>query len=205
MKKIYILYLTVFALFTQLPSKGAMVMVETANFQFTPSNFTVNVGDTIMWFWFDGSHTTTSGNIPSGATAWNASISQNNQMFTYVVSIPGIYNFVCLPHASGGMTGSFNAIGGTVGINESPAPTLSFISNYSSNGNLYVDYELISTGILRIKLFDIIGNSVQTLVSSTQVAGKHSDVFNVTDLHKGIYILEMVTGKNRLSKKILIE
>ena len=38
------------------------------SFTFSPANFTMNLGDTVLWIWSSGSHTTTSSSIPAGAT-----------------------------------------------------------------------------------------------------------------------------------------
>ncbi len=80
------------------------------DYQFAPNTLTVNTGDTILWQWFGGNHTTTSGVIPTGATSWNSPLNSTTPSFMYVPTKAGVYNYVCSFHASMGMTGTFTAI-----------------------------------------------------------------------------------------------
>jgi plastocyanin len=84
--------------------------VSVQNFTFSPSSLpNVNVGDTIRWVWVNGSHTTTSSSIPGGAATWDHPITTTNTSYEYPVTVAGTYNYVCTPHAGGGMVGSFTA------------------------------------------------------------------------------------------------
>ena len=80
--------------------------------QFMPSSLTaVHLGDTIEWLPLDipaMTHTITSTNIPIGATpfdqVWQAPL---DTFFRYIPSKIGLYEYVCSPHISNGMIGSF--------------------------------------------------------------------------------------------------
>jgi len=72
----------------------------------------VTVGDTVRWVWGGGIHTTTSSNIPGEAAPWNAMLTSSNTFFEYVPQVPGSYAYVCTPHISLGMVGSFQVIAG---------------------------------------------------------------------------------------------
>ncbi len=75
---------------------------------FIPSSgVTLSLGDTVVWIWDNGLHTTTSTTIPAGATPWDEVISSSSPSYMYVPTVPGIYNYKCIPHESMGMTGSF--------------------------------------------------------------------------------------------------
>jgi plastocyanin len=82
--------------------------ITVANFQFTPSNLNVSVGDTIEWVWQNGTHTTTSTSVPSGASNWDAPMSTTSRSFKYIISAAGIYNYWCTIHAPA-MAGTINA------------------------------------------------------------------------------------------------
>lgn len=84
--------------------------VTVANFSFTPNSVNAAVGDTIHWVWSAGSHTTTSGTIPSGASSWNSPMNSTSNSFKYVVTQVGTYNYVCTPHAPN-MAGVINVTG----------------------------------------------------------------------------------------------
>lgn len=79
-----------------------------SGFSFSPSSgLSVQAGDTVEWVWASGTHTTTSGTIPSGAASWNANITSSATTFSYVPTVAGTYNYYCVYHQSMGMTGSF--------------------------------------------------------------------------------------------------
>jgi plastocyanin len=105
MKK-FLSAITICLLFT-LNAYSFTQIVTVQNHVFTPSTFTINLGDTVKWTWINGSHTTTSLGIPSGAAAWNHSINTNNKTFIYVPTVAGLYNYKCTPHQAIGMVGNF--------------------------------------------------------------------------------------------------
>ena len=74
--------------------------VVVANFQFTPSNFSINLGDTVLFTWNSGSHTTTSTTIPASAAAWNHSLNSSSVSFIYVPTVSGNYNYHCSIHTT---------------------------------------------------------------------------------------------------------
>ena len=105
MKKI----LPVFAacLLFVLKASSFTQVVTVQNHVFTPASFTINLGDTIVWNWVNGSHTTTSLSIPAGAVAWNKNINTSNKTFIYIPAVAGAYNYKCTPHQAMGMIGNF--------------------------------------------------------------------------------------------------
>lgn len=99
---------------------AAKLTISVSNFSFspdgsTPSTVTIALGDTVRWSWVSGNHTTTSSSatIPSGAATWNSNINSSTTFFEYKPTVAGTYNYVCTPHASMGMTGSFIVTGCT--------------------------------------------------------------------------------------------
>ncbi len=56
---------------------------------FTPSSFTINLGDSVRFTWINGSHTTTSLIIPAGAATWDHPINSSSKSFIYVPSKTG--------------------------------------------------------------------------------------------------------------------
>ncbi len=100
--------LLIFCSFMFIQVKATTWTVTVSDFQFTPSELNVAVGDVITWEWVDGSHTTTSLDVPAGAVAWDAAITNNNTTFSYTVTAAGSYSYQCTPHAPN-MAGSFTA------------------------------------------------------------------------------------------------
>jgi hypothetical protein len=73
------------------------------------------VGDTVKWVWASGSHTTTCDpatqagtSLPAGAATWDEPITSVNTTYEYVVTVAGVYNYWCNPHAPE-MAASFTA------------------------------------------------------------------------------------------------
>jgi plastocyanin len=75
-------------------------VVRVSDFQFSPKTVNAVVGDTILWRWVNGAHTTTSLVIPAGAPAWNKPIDAAHRRFGYRPMVAGVYNYQCNPHAS---------------------------------------------------------------------------------------------------------
>lgn len=82
--------------------------VSVTSFQFTPANINVMVGDTVIWTWGSGTHTTTSTSVPLGADSWDSPMDISNRTFQYVVTIEGSYNYWCSIHAPS-MAGTITA------------------------------------------------------------------------------------------------
>ena len=199
MKKIYQTLILSALLFVSTSSIAVVHSVVVSNFQFTPASLSVNVGDTIVWTFGGGTHTTTSSTIPLGANAWDSPINSSVQSFTYVITVEGTYDYFCTPH---GFTGQIVAI--NTGIN-----TLDLFSNfniYALRSSTYnVSYSLTRSVNVKISVYDITGKSAKILKSSYQSAGNYLSTYNFEDLKKGIYIFEMIIDKHRLTKRLLID
>lgn len=89
-------------------SAGAATVIVTVgnngNF-FSPSNFSINPGDTVKWGWVSGHHNTSAISVPAGAVAWYANIAVTDTTFSYVPQISGLYTYTCTHHS--GMDGRF--------------------------------------------------------------------------------------------------
>jgi plastocyanin len=111
MKTLYTFQFIILALFFSVTAdvaSAARYSIDVRNYSFSPSSLTnVQIGDTIHWEWKEGSHTTTSAAIPSGAASWDRPLTSSQQTYDYIPTVAGTYNYVCTPHASMGMVGSF--------------------------------------------------------------------------------------------------
>ncbi len=72
------------------------------------------VGQTVRWHCVAGVHTVTayhpandhhSLRIPSDAKPWDSGFLQPGQTFEYKFTVPGVYDYYCMPHEMGGMVG----------------------------------------------------------------------------------------------------
>lgn len=82
---------------------------------FRPRGLLIQVGQTVRWINKDSGnvHTTTSydpGNkksqrIPTGAKSWNSDYLMPGESFSVTFTVPGVYDYFCLPHEHAGMVG----------------------------------------------------------------------------------------------------
>ncbi len=91
-------------LFFSSSSFSTTYMVDVQNFSFSPAMVNAMVGDTITWQWVSGTHTTTCDNttgssLPAGATPWDQPINSSATTYSYVIMVPGEYDYVCIFHA----------------------------------------------------------------------------------------------------------
>jgi len=201
MKKIYIILIAAF-LFSGV-SRAAITMVNVSDNVFTPNNFTVTVGDTVLWMWVNGTHTTTSTTIPVGAAAWDQMIDQNSTMYSYVVSTAGTYNYRCTFHFQMGMIGQFTAEQAS-GIGENISGVNLNVFANPVNQQLQINLKSTKNAEWTIVLNDITGRQVKLLLSGNQIAGDHHLQYDLADLPRGMYLLKLSMGSDELVRKIIL-
>lgn len=109
-KKIF--FITACTLFLYSIKANAIIhTVHVQDHQFIPGTFDGAVGDTVLWVWDNGTHTTTgtASNIPFGADTWDELIDASNQSFEYVIKTEGEYFY--FSKLDGDMSASFTATG----------------------------------------------------------------------------------------------
>jgi len=65
------------------------------------STSTINVGDTIMWTWSSGGHSTTSGGCNGGCSPdgmWDSGIKGSGSQFSFTFNTAGTFPYHCTPH-----------------------------------------------------------------------------------------------------------
>ena len=190
-----------------MKSNATIFTVNVEDNEFGPKNFTIDLGDTIKWV-LDNSavmvHTTTSGNIPLGAAVWDREFTQSAPSFIYTPSIPGSYNYHCSFHLQEGMIGHFTVLGSTA-IAENITTSMELKGNTLLSNELELIYSIPKTTELNIRMHNIVGNTVYTIVSSSQNAGLHNQKIDISAASKGIYIITLETQDAIFSRKVLIQ
>lgn len=78
--------------------------------RFDPDTFTVSTGATVLWTWDSGGHNVHPTSQPGGAS-WPGKDEDltypAGSTHAYTFEVAGNYDYVCQPHQSSGMTGSF--------------------------------------------------------------------------------------------------
>jgi hypothetical protein len=72
------------------------------------------------------------------------------------------------------------------------------------NPSTTINYTLPERSEITLKVYDILGNEVATLVNTTQEAGKYDVSFDATRFASGLYIYTLNAGKYTLSKKMML-
>jgi plastocyanin len=96
-------------------AQGAVVEM-TGNLRFQPETITISAGDTVEWRNTSGAvHTVTADpqkaadpsnvHLPRGAQTFDSGIVQPGGTFQHTFTVPGRYQYVCLPHEAAGMIG----------------------------------------------------------------------------------------------------
>jgi hypothetical protein len=57
---------------------------------------------------------------------------------------------------------------------------------------------------VNLKIYDLLGNEIATLVNEEKPAGTYEVYFNSTDLPSGIYLYKLQANNNSLIKKMLL-
>jgi hypothetical protein len=72
------------------------------------------------------------------------------------------------------------------------------------NPKTNIRFEIKESGFISLKVFDAIGNEIQTLVNRILPAGSHSLKFDAAGLTSGIYIYRLQAGDKIMTKKMIL-
>ncbi len=87
-----------------------------------------------------------------------------------------------------------------------PPKTFSLAQNFPNpfNPTSTIRYELSANSFVTLKIYDILGREVATLVNERQTFGSHSITFNAGSLPSGVYIYKLEAGTFTAAKKLLL-
>lgn len=72
------------------------------------------------------------------------------------------------------------------------------------NPSTTINYSLSERSAVSLKIYDVLGNEVSSLVNTTQEAGKYDIQFNASGLSSGLYIYTLNAGNFTSSKKMML-
>ncbi|MFI5220778.1 MAG: T9SS type A sorting domain-containing protein [Bacteroidia bacterium] len=89
--------------------------------------------------------------------------------------------------------------------NISPVPVFnSFVYPDPANGNSHINFGLNSTSSVNIRIYDITGRFVKTVLNETVASGIHQADFNADELHSGIYFYTISGNGISETKKFVV-
>ena len=92
-------------------------------------------------------------------------------------------------------------------INKINMPSKYFLyQNYPNpfNPNTTIQYQLPKDSYVTIRIFDQLGQSINTFVNEIQGAGNHTVDFSANNLSSGVYFYQMVTPRSTQTRKMLL-
>ena len=117
---------------------------------------------------------------------------------------------------SGGLvvvgTHGYGVFSGTVplplAVQEHPAvpATISLHQNYPNpfNPTTTIAYDLPSDARVVLKVYDVAGREVRTLVDAPSEAGSHAVSFDASDLSSGVYLYRLTAGSFTVTRKLTV-
>ena len=82
----------------------------------------------------------------------------------------------------------------------------SLSQNYPNpfNPTTQIEFQIASSGFVNVKVFDILGREVATLVNENMQAGNYSVAFDASALSSGVYFYRMQSGSFIQAKRMLV-
>lgn len=161
---------------------AATHVVDQSNLAFAPADLTVQVGDVVQWVWHSGAHTVTSGaglGDPALGALFDAPLDPAAPTFSFTFTTAGDVPYLCRPHASLGMTGIVRVVAPTGVEGGSPISTPLLRQNAPNPFNplTVISFVLPDAGtdrIVSLRVFDLKGRWVTTLVEAPLPSGSHA-------------------------------
>jgi plastocyanin len=190
--KIILMLITAVGLYGFLMA-GTVTVTNSGNI-FTPDEITINQGDTVI-FSLGYTHNA----VEVSQSTWDDNNNTPNGGFSVgygggqvIMDTPGIYYYVCTPHAVYGMKGIINVTGTVTSseqggdISNNSKDILNFYPNPVSD-MMTLNFSVQFNSSISIKLIDVTGQTVQNLVQGSYNAGSYSENINLNHLNPGRY------------------
>ncbi len=98
--------------------------------------------------------------------------------------------------------------GGVTGIKENPKVVSNYKleQNYPNpfNPSTTINFQIPSSSRVSLKVFDVLGREVSTLVNENKSAGKYSVTFDADKLTSGVYFYNLQAGNYSETKKMIL-
>lgn len=180
--------------------------VTVSNFSFSPAELTITVGDAVKWTNVSGNHNVLAddGSFTSGSVApapWE---------FTHTFTVAGNNPYYCVPHGGPGGQGMAGVIvvqnAVSVPEDELLAYDFELKQNYPNpfNPSTRINFAISNASFVNLKVYDVIGNEIATLVSEEKQAGNYEIDFDATGLPGGIYFYQIKSGSFIETRKMTL-
>jgi hypothetical protein len=72
------------------------------------------------------------------------------------------------------------------------------------NPSTKIDFSIPSAGQTQLKVYNVLGQEVATLVNENMTVGNHSVTFDASKLASGVYLYKLVSGSFVSTKKMVL-
>ncbi len=138
---------------------------------------------------------------------WGAQTSPTSLPLYGIIMLDGVH-YVAV--GASGVILRTNDGGGTVTDVQSgpvePPEEFALEQNYPNpfNPSTLIGYRLSTAGLVSLKVYDVIGREVATLVSAVQQPGSHRVEFSGSNLASGVYFYQLRTGAGVATRKLML-
>lgn len=180
--------------------------VTVQNFSFSPGELTINAGDAVRWTNISGNHNVkaddnsfTSG--PAAPAPWE---------FTHMFTTVGLYPYYCEPHGGPGGSGMAGVIivQNPVSVEDDKllADEFELMQNFPNpfNPSTIIEYRISDRSFVSVKVYNILGDEVATLVNEAKPAGIYNVNFNASGLSSGMYMYKLQTESFVGTRKMIL-
>jgi thiol-disulfide isomerase/thioredoxin len=149
----------------------------------------------------------------STGTAITTTAGTQNFQFTYarnsvwvdsmIYTLAFVQNESTKEILNSGRPANITVTGAPVYSNEVPG-TYSLLQNYPNpfNPSTYIAFTIPKEENVTLKVYDILGNEVKTLVDGRQIAGTYNIYFDGSDLSSGVYFYKLTAGSFTDTRKM---
>lgn len=197
---------------------GITHTVNQVNLTFQPDEITINVGDTVEWVWSGLIHTVTNGTgltDPELGTMFDAPLDAGNPSFSFTFFEPGDVPYLCRPHFTLGMTGivHINTVSPVQDTPDALSLTLQQNTPNPFNPSTRIDFQIPGDAGVTIptslRIYDLQGRLVRTLVAEPLAASRHSVTWNGRNdlghiMASGVYVYRLQAGGLTASRQMTL-
>lgn len=143
-----------------------------------------------------------------GDTAYGKTILRVGDKFSFMQGII-YFSFNQYKFVPRGTTdfGSYTPVGtGVARIGNTVPAKFALNQNYPNpfNPSTRIEYDIPRSGVVSLRVYNILGQEVATLVNSTLIAGHYSVQFNASRLSSGMYLYRLQSASGVMVKKMLL-
>jgi plastocyanin len=177
--------------------------VTVQNFSFSPQSLTITVGDIVKWTNISGTHNVRANDNsffsgPAAPAPWE---------FTHTFNAVGDFPYYCEPHQGMGMTGTI-IVQDPVSVpdDELISEEFELKQNYPNPFNplTKIQYSTSTRQFVTLKVYNILGDEVATLVNEEKSAGIYNVNFDATGLSSGMYLYKIQAGNFVETRKMIL-